>query len=167
MYYYLNNFLLYSILGFFLETIVGLFTDMSGSGILYGPWTPVYGFGIVIVIVLTKVIFDKRSWPRFVKIILLFLAVVVLLSLLEWLGGTLIELLFHQVFWDYRQFPMHLGKYVCVPMSLLWGALSLAFVYLFQKYTDRLCQKIPKWLTLAVSVIFLADLFVTIAVKLR
>ena len=53
--YLLNCFFIYSILGFIIE---GLFTlIVSGkfsSGILYGPWTPVYGFGAILTIVISK-----------------------------------------------------------------------------------------------------------------
>ncbi len=167
MLYYLNHFLIYSIVGFLLETGVGLFTNMSGSGILYGPWTPVYGFGVVVILLLEKWIFKKREWPRWMKIFLLLCSVFVLLSFLEWLGGTLIELLFHEVFWDYSSYPFPLGKYVSLPMSLLWAVLSLVFVYLLQPLTDRLLKKIPSWLSLTVLVLFLADFLVTFFVKLK
>lgn len=44
--YYINCFFLYSFLGFIIENIVHLINkDDSGSGILYGPWTPIYGVG--------------------------------------------------------------------------------------------------------------------------
>ncbi len=48
--YFLNCFFIYSILGFILECLFTLITkNHFASGILYGPWTPVYGFGAIFV----------------------------------------------------------------------------------------------------------------------
>ena len=51
MYYYLANFLLFCIVGsIFEETIKLLWIPHLQSGILNGPFVPVYGFGIVIIL---------------------------------------------------------------------------------------------------------------------
>ena len=51
--YYINNFLLFSIIGHILESVVYLILNNDGySGIMYGPWTPVYGFGIILIIII-------------------------------------------------------------------------------------------------------------------
>lgn len=48
--YFLNCFFIYSILGFILECLFTLITkNHFASEILYGPWTPVYGFGAIFV----------------------------------------------------------------------------------------------------------------------
>ena len=55
--YYINNFLFFSIFGHILESTVYLILNNNGySGILYGPWTPVYGFGIILIILIYKFI---------------------------------------------------------------------------------------------------------------
>ena len=47
--YYINNFFMYSILGHMVETV--FYTMGSGeSGILYGYWTTIYGFGCVFIL---------------------------------------------------------------------------------------------------------------------
>ena len=46
--YYINLFFVYSILGFVFETILSQFwSGVFNSGILFGPWTPVYGIGVM------------------------------------------------------------------------------------------------------------------------
>ena len=55
MYYYINYFFLFSIIGHFIETV--LIKNFT-SGILYGWWTPVYGFGVVLILLIGKLI-DK------------------------------------------------------------------------------------------------------------
>ena len=58
--YYTKNFLLYSLLGFVMESTLFKVTDVSKhSGIFYGPMTAVYGVGIVAILLLNKHLFKK------------------------------------------------------------------------------------------------------------
>ena len=51
--YYINSFLIYSIIGFLLETTLKtFFIKGMNNGILYGPWIPVYGIGSVLIIII-------------------------------------------------------------------------------------------------------------------
>ena len=53
--FYINCFLLYSILGYLLETLAAFITKSNfKSGILFGPWTPVYGLGAVLIILISR-----------------------------------------------------------------------------------------------------------------
>ena len=46
MYYYLNYFFIFSIIGHLIESLLVLIFDWNfKSGYLYGYWTPVYGLG--------------------------------------------------------------------------------------------------------------------------
>ena len=62
--YYINYFFIFAIIGHFIETV---FIPNFNSGILYGWWTPVYGFGAVLILITGKVI-NKINWNK--KIIL-------------------------------------------------------------------------------------------------
>ena len=55
--YYINYFFIFAIIGHLIETIG---TPGFKSGILYGWWTPVYGFGIVIILLIGKFL-DKNE----------------------------------------------------------------------------------------------------------
>ena len=55
--YYINSFFIYSILGHFIE---GFFYTNSDSGILFGYWTPVYGIGVVSILLIYDFL-DKSS----------------------------------------------------------------------------------------------------------
>ena len=72
--YYTNYFFICSILGFLLETcFYTLFKWDGGSGILYGPWTPVYGIGAIIIIIFFDFIFKI---PKIITYILIILIVI-------------------------------------------------------------------------------------------
>ena len=53
MYYYLNIFFIFSILGHIIENLVYVHVD---SGILYGFWTPIYGFGSLLILFINHII---------------------------------------------------------------------------------------------------------------
>ena len=162
MYYYLNLFFIHSFIGFLLET--GLktffFHDMN-NGILFGPWIPVYGFGAVIIALVSKFIFHRLKISKLWKTVLLFFVVFVLLSLLEWLGGMIIEALFHKEFWSYCDQKYNLGPYISLGMSLLWGGASLLLVYVILPLEEKFIKKIPGFITILAVVFFLIDCGVT------
>ena len=49
--YYINIFFIYSFIGFLFESVVTSFNNSTfNSGVLYGPWTFIYGIAIFILI---------------------------------------------------------------------------------------------------------------------
>lgn len=162
MLYYFNSFYLYSFLGFLVELFLKTFVFHGmNSGVLYGPWLPVYGFGGIFVIFMMRLIFNRVKAPRWLKILLLFLSVSFFLSLIEYLGGVLIESVFHKTFWDYRNMKFSMGPYVSLEMALVWGIASLLLVYIIKPLFDPLVKKIPIFFTLFLTGFFLIDVFYT------
>lgn len=159
--YYLKYFVLTSIIGFVLETI--FYT--GDSGILFGPWTVVYGLGSVIILILYKLIIQKLKLNQFLEIIIFFVSCVILLSLIELIGGYLIEWIFNISFWDYSHCMLHIGKYICFQMSLLWGIASLAFIYLLKPVLDNIIKFVPNIFFILVLGLMIVDLIVTFIIK--
>lgn len=166
--YLLNCFFLYSILGFLAETIYALVMGYDfSSGILYGPWTIVYGIGSVLIIIIADKLFKNLHMNRFVETIIVFLMIIIVLTLLEWLGGVLIEWLFGITFWDYSDSKYHIGKYISLGMSLVWGFMGIIFIYLIKPITDKIVGKIPKWVTYTLCLLFLIDVVVTCLARFK
>lgn len=162
MYYYINNFIFFSILGFFFET--GMFALLhlhNQSGFMYGIWTPFYGTGVLLTIFIYKLI-DKTKLTKLKKNILLFIIYFIIFTLLEEFGGIALEYLHGYYLWDYDIVPLHLGKYISVPTSLLWSTFALIYLYIIKDITDNLIKKIPKWLTITLSSLFIIDLVLTL-----
>lgn len=156
--YYLNYFFLYSIIGYLFETIfLFLIHNGGNSGYLYGPWTPVYGIGIILIILISNFVFKNIKKNKIIQSIIIFLWVSLALTIIEWIGGITIEYLFHVTFWNYSKFKLAMGKYVAIEISLVWGVLALAFIYLFKDISDKLVNKIPKWLTYTLAILFIID----------
>jgi len=162
--YYTNLFFIYSILGHLLEKI--LFPDHA-SGILYGFWTPVYGIGALIIIISYKFLTKNRTLNKITKFITIFLIGMVLLSTIEFIGGYLIEKIFHITFWDYSDMKYHIGKYASLEMGLIWGIASLFLIYIIEPWIKKLALKIPKWLTYLTSILFIIDIIATFIIKAK
>jgi uncharacterized membrane protein len=89
---YLNNFIIYSIFGYIIETLLKiLFFPSMNNGFLYGPWIPIYGLGVCIIIFIMRLVFNRIKVKRFMKILLVFIISALILTLLELIGGHLIE----------------------------------------------------------------------------
>lgn len=166
--YYLNTFLLYSILGFLLETIRSFLVNSKfTSGILYGPWTPIYGIGIVIVILISNYLFAHLHLSRWVETFITFVIITLILTLLEWIGGILIEKIFHTVFWDYSKEAFSIGKYISLSKSLMWGVGSILFIYVLKPLLEGVIKHIPIPVTIILTLLMLSDFILTFLNKSR
>lgn len=162
MYYYINNFLLFSIIGFFFETILfAILKIHNQSGFMHLWWTPFYGTGVIIVL-LSKKWFDKLNIKKKYKTLLMILYFFVVLSLLEFSGGWILERLHGYSLWTYEIIPLHIGKYISIGTSLIWTMFAFLYLYVIRKYTDKFISHIPKFITIIASIIFIIDFLYTI-----
>lgn len=82
-------------------------------GFLLGPYCPVYGFGVTAVLLLV---------PEHAGSLLnLYLNVVVIVTVIEYVTSWLLEKLFNMSLWNYSKIPMNIDGRVAVPVSLFWG----------------------------------------------
>lgn len=163
--YYIKLFFVYSVLGFVFEnTLVKLLASNYESGILFGPWTPVYGLGVLVIVMIYKWLEHhfNREW---IKILLLFFISAISLSLLEFIGGKLIENIFGKIFWNYENFKYNIGKYASLETAAIWGIFSLFIIYLIKKPIDKIIKHIPNWLTYVFIVLFVIDGILTLILK--
>lgn len=166
--YLLNCFFIYSILGFLLESTFNLIViHHFKSGILYGPWTPVYGFGAILTIIISKKIFKKLKTTPLRETLITFLILAITLTITEWLGGILIETLFSITMWNYKNFNFNIGKYIILEMTLIWGLISIFLIYFIKPVIDIIEKKIPKSLTYILLILFIIDVIITTITKIK
>lgn len=161
MYYYLNYFFLFSIIGHFIESF---FYESGNGGILLGWWTPIYGIGIIIILIIFKML-NKINSKNYIKGILLFFICSILLSSIEALGGYLIKLIFKKELWDYSNHMFNIGKYTSLEMATVWGISSILFAYILKPLTDKIVMLIPKCLTFILTILFIIDFVSTLILK--
>ena len=159
--YYVNYFFIFSILGHFIETF---FYSNGESGILISYWTPIYGIGVIIILLINKFI-EKLKVNKFIKIILLFFICSIGLAIIEIIGGYLIKWIFHTELWDYSNHKLNIGKYTSIEMALIWGISGILVIYFFKPLIDKIVYKIPKILSYMLITLFVIDLFLTLLIK--
>lgn len=165
VYEYLAFFLIYSFLGWCAEVVFNTVNtgQFVNRGFLNGPVCPIYGFGMVVVIVCLT--------PVQEHFLLLFAGSVLLTSLVELAGGYLLEKAFQTRWWDYSEFPYNIGGYVCLKFSLLWGLGCTAVFRGVQPLVAGLVRWVPLTaLKIIIAVLFLvllADFIVTVASVIR
>ena len=114
-------FLIYSFLGWVLEVVYHAASQgtVVNRGFLNGPVCPIYGFGMIIIILLLNTLFPEGAAG--VHGALLFLFGLVLATVVELFGGWALDRVFHARWWDYSDRPFNLNGYICPEFSLYWG----------------------------------------------
>lgn len=159
--YYINYFFIFSILGHFIECF---FYSNGESGILLGFWTPIYGFGTIIILLINKFI-DKFKLNKILKIFVLFFSSAIILAMLEILGGYLIKWIFNTELWNYSNHEFNIGNYTSIEMALIWGLASILLVYFIKPLVDKFINKIPRLLSYMLISLLIIDLIATIIIK--
>lgn len=152
----INNFILYSILGYIFETITALiFGINSESGFMYGPYTIVYGIGITLIYLLYNKM--NKIKPNLKKVILMFLSGFITFLLLEFLGGYSLKTIYNLQMWNYTNLPLNIGKYISIEITTLWTLGSLFLYFYIKPITDKITKKIPKLISLGILIIMIID----------
>lgn len=138
-------FVIYSFLGFCLETIYGILTKgviESRQSFLYGPFCTIYGLGAVIMILLLQY-FKKNNYT-------LFVGGYIIGSAIEYFVSLFGEMILHVKWWDYSTEPFNLNGRICLFYSIAWGLLA---IYLMKhvnpnidKFISKIKKKLPKLL---------------------
>lgn len=161
IYYIFINFFIYGFIGWCAEVAFAALKERRfvNRGFLNGPYCPIYGVGVTAVVMLMR--------PFEENLLFLFVASSILVTVLEWLTGFLLEALFHHKWWDYTGMPLNLNGYVCLPFSLMWGVACVVIVKLLHPLIFKGYSFLPVWLgTVILSVLsaaFIADLCVTVS----
>lgn len=165
--YYTKIFLLYSLLGFIMEsTLFKIKIVNKHSGIFYGPVTAVYGVGIIAIELLNKYFFKKIKCNILLKLLIEFITLTIVLSIIEYLGGNILNYLFDIDMWDYSNIKPNFGKYICLQNSLIWGILGIIYIHIFKKFTDKIINQITNKETYIFTTIFIIDTILVLITKL-
>ena len=163
--YYLNSFLLYSLLGFIMESTLYKNTTLKPSGVLNGPVTLVYGVGGIVLILINKYIINKIKTNKILKVIISFFIYAVFLTLVELLCGYLCNLIFNIDPWNYTNKKYNIGKYICLELMPIWGLLGVIITYIAKPFLDKVIKLIPKTATYFFLLILVLDFLITIITK--
>ena len=180
------NTVLHDLFLFFLNGCIGLAGEVAfaaittrklvNRGFLNGPICPIYGFGMVAMILLLGQFSTPapgQTHPWYVNAIVVFFGGMAITTLIELIGGYILYKAFHTRWWDYSMYRGNLGGFICPQFSLLWGVGSVVLMLVIHPLINGSSNKIPAGVLCLLDVIllglFLADVIVSFieAVGLR
>ena len=154
-------FIIGCIIGFVVETIwcyvqYGHFE--SRKGLIYGPFSPVYGFGGVL---LTLSLYRLRERNG----LLAFAASAVIGAAFEYLCSWFQEIVFGTISWEYGDTPLNLGGRTNFQYAVFWGLLGMIFIkhtYPFlSRWIERIPNRVGKILTWVLVVFLVLDMLIS------
>lgn len=158
-------FIIYAFLGWCSEVAFAAVNKgkFVNRGFLNGPVCPIYGVGMLIVVLC---LWNLRDRP-----LLLFLGSALLTTALEFVTGFVLERVFHDKWWDYSDMPFNIKGYVCLKFTILWGLAASFIIGAIHRFIYMLIEKTPFVLgaiLLAVfSAAFIADFIVTLTALVK
>ena len=125
-------FIIYSVIGWIIETIFGLLTKgviESRQSMLYGPFCNIYGVGAVCLLCIPNSK-NKNNWQLFWS---------------GWLAGSLVEYIvsfggeaiYNVKWWDYSTMPFNINGRVCLLYSIIWGFLTIILTKIINPKIDE------------------------------
>ena len=113
-------FFIYSFMGWLLETFTAAVRQKRfvNRGLVNSPICVIYGFSAVLITVFCSEL--HGFW--------LFVGSAIMSTVIEWTAGHLIELMYHEKWWDYSNMKWNLDGYICFPVSLFWGLLCFVMM---------------------------------------
>jgi len=137
IYYLFYIFIIYSVIGWIYEsTLVSVQRRTPvNRGFLTGPVIPIYGCGALVLYLLI--------WEHRDNLILVFILGAISATVLEAVTSWALECLFHTRLWDYSYLPLNYKGWICLPVSLFWGLLSVLMVFI-QPYIQYIIGIIPR-----------------------
>lgn len=129
-------FMIGSVLGYVVEMIVALVQNghfVSRQGLLYGPFTPVYGIGILVYYIFFRIVKNRDK-----KIV--FISSMILGGITEYLCSYIQEKAFGTVSWDYSNWLFNIDGRTTLIHCTYWGFAGLLYV----SYIEPLIPKIEE-----------------------
>jgi uncharacterized membrane protein len=152
---------IFSFLGYIVEMlfeIVMLGTFESRQGLIYGPFSQIYGIGAVIGIVASRKYHHKH-------LIFIFMFCAVLGSVYEFCSSLFLEVVFGASAWNYNQSLLNIQGRTSPQFAIYWALIGTLIIKFLYPALCRFLRKIPSRRAIAVTwIVFIlisADTFLT------
>ena len=126
----------------------------ANRGFMHGPFLPIYGSGAIIVLLSTL--------PVKGNIGLVFICGMIGATLLEYVTGMMMEVLFHVRYWDYSKEPFNIKGHICLKASIAWGGFSVLMIYVLHEPIEAVVFMMNRLtvevIALGLSIIVMVDL---------
>ena len=152
---YALYFIIYSFIGWIVEVVAKYIDDKKfvNRGFLLGPICPIYGYGVVLIILL---IGNNNN-----DLLSIFLKSIFICSILEYVTSFVMEKLFKARWWDYSQKRFNINGRICLETMLPFGLGATAILYYIHpqiiKLVDLLSPNIKLILAILLITIYIID----------
>ena len=164
---YVWLFVIGAFIGFILETLFYYFKNgiwINKQGLLYGPFKPIYGFGLILIVLVLKNYQDKKLWQKLLVGILIG-------SSFEYLGSLFQEYVFGTSTWNYSNFNYNISGRIYLPYCLAWGiiaVISIDILYPFIKKTlSKINEKVYYTLSIILTIFMIGNITLTALASIR
>lgn len=154
-------FIIGSILGYIVEMIVALAKNgyfESRQGLIYGPFTPVYGIGGIVYYIVFKIIKTKDK-PK------VFLISMLLGGITEYLCSYVQEKAFGTISWDYSYLKFNMNGRTSLLHCTYWGIAGILYITYIEPFLEKLKQRVDKTtlkvLTLMLSIFMIFNISIS------
>lgn len=123
-YHVISWFLIYSVLGWVVESIYMSFCEKRfvNRGFLLGPCCPIYGFGALLVYFILR--------PFSGNYVILYVIGCIVPTVFEFFVAAFMQMFLGKVWWDYTDKPFNFRGVICLESTIAWGFYTL-FLFLF------------------------------------
>lgn len=111
---------------------------VSRRGLLYGPFSPVYGMGAVLIYLIFGTAFRKKA-P---SIPACFIGGALVGGALEYVLSWVQEMLFGTISWDYSTYFLNINGRTTIPYMIIWGALIVVFARFVFPLVEKVYQNV-------------------------
>lgn len=140
-----------SILGLIIETIFHLIffhAYQDRAGLLWGPFSPIYGFGAVLMTIALNKLHDKN-------IVLIFFVSALIGGAFEYFVSWFLQFAFGIVAWNYTGMWLSIGGRTCGLFMGFWGLLGVVWIKAILPWMEYFIKKIPwSWRYVVTGVCF-------------
>lgn len=153
-------FIIYSIIGYVIETLFGFFTMgilESRQSFLYGPFCGIYGIGAVLMIITMQNVPKKYVW--------LFVSGFMVGSITEYAISWASEKFAGITWWDYSYLPLNINGRICLLYSIFWGFLAIFLIKVFNPLLDRFINWIKGKVSVSVAKGVVLSVFIFIILE--
>ena len=154
---------------FFLASIGGLVFEQiecfiffglaeSRAGLVYGPFSPIYGFGAILITLLLYRI-------RYGNPIVIFLVSAIVGGLFEYLSGLFLATRYGVVSWNYSYMPYNINGWISFESILCWGLMGLIWMKLIvpalSRRFDHIHVHAKRTITILLAIFMTFDIVIT------
>lgn len=142
-------FFLYSFLGWCFETALVSIEERHfiNRGFIRSPFLPIYGFGAITMIFSGNLVIKDP--------VLVFIFGAVSATVLEFVTGWLLEVIFKTRYWDYSDTHYNIKGRICAEATLLWGFMTLLVNYKIHIHIEPIILKLNSDVIMILDIILL------------